>query len=339
MNPSSNTSAAIAAMIAFSTNAAGPILRNASKADPIGKSETCLRPVLRALLIGSVAHPVLACGQLIAQSAPVRLGRKAPYLINLCKILCTPRKKDVSPKPVLVPASNRKAESRHPRGTPFRTGPGKFASRLAQSQRRGPVPRQIKKYAFADRQNSRRRVPVPVLPVDDLHSAQPTARSHPPSAVIVEERFAFWNDTMVVGSSAAHRERTPLRQLSRHPHEHFSRIRSRALVGTSCHARLPVRCPLRGQAHTFTMVCTGEIKEIAVHPHVQLVLRLLPQGKQARVRLCTHGIEGQNPLKLPLGFLCVIGCLQRARVGRAQIGALGIEFHGAIQRPERILPP
>src|SRR5258708_37279133 len=96
MNPSSNTSAAIATTIAFSTNAAGPILRNVSKADPIGKSETRLRPVLRALLIGRVARPVLPCGQLVAQPAPVRLGRKAPDLINLCEVLCALRKEDVS---------------------------------------------------------------------------------------------------------------------------------------------------------------------------------------------------------------------------------------------------
>src|SRR4029077_3948740 len=100
-------------------------------------------------------------------------------------------------------------------------------------------------------------------------------------------------------------------------HEDLSSIRACALVETARHACLPMRRPLRGQADSFVVVRTGEIKEIVVHPYAQLMLRLTPQGKQASVRLRTRRIEDQSLLKLQLGFLRVISCPQRARVGCA----------------------
>src|SRR5260370_11950839 len=83
IKPSNNMSATITEMIAFTTKAAGPSLRNVSKADAIGKSETCLPPVLRALLIGCEARHVFTRRQLQAQAAAVRMRRKLPDLIPL----------------------------------------------------------------------------------------------------------------------------------------------------------------------------------------------------------------------------------------------------------------
>src|SRR5713101_6481936 len=132
IKPSNNTSATFAEMIAFTTKAAGPSLRNVSKADAIGKSKTCLPPVLRALLIGCEARHVLARRQLEAQTATVSMRRKLPDLIHLREILCPHRVEDISTQAALVPSSDRKSESCHPRRTPFRAG--KMASRSCQPQ-------------------------------------------------------------------------------------------------------------------------------------------------------------------------------------------------------------
>lgn len=55
------------------------------------------------------------------------------------------------------------------------------------------------------------------------------------------------------------------------------------------------------------------------------------------MRLRTRGIQGQKSLKFLLGFPWVIGCPQRAGVGRAQVGTFGIEFDGAVEPMERFL--
>src|ERR1700732_4249583 len=96
MKPSNNTSATITEMIAFRTKAAGPSLRNVSKADAIGKSKTCLPPVLRSLLIGCEARKVLARRQLELQTAAVSMRRKLPNLIYLREIFCPQRIEHIS---------------------------------------------------------------------------------------------------------------------------------------------------------------------------------------------------------------------------------------------------
>src|SRR5258706_8190703 len=132
IKPSNSTSATITEMIAFTTKAAGPSLRNVSKADAIGKSKTCLPPVLRSLLISCEAGHVLTRRQLQAQTAAVRMGRKLPDLIHLREIFCPHRIEDISSQAALAPSSDRKSESCHPRRSPFRAG--KMASRSSQSQ-------------------------------------------------------------------------------------------------------------------------------------------------------------------------------------------------------------
>src|SRR5260370_26102112 len=92
---SNNTSATITEMIAFTTKAAGPSRRNVSKAGAIGKSKTCLPPVLRSLLIGREARHVLACRQLKAQTAAVGMRRKLPDLIHLREIFGPHRVEDI----------------------------------------------------------------------------------------------------------------------------------------------------------------------------------------------------------------------------------------------------
>src|SRR5260370_31868794 len=130
IKPSNNTSATITEMIAFTTKAAGPSLRNVSKADAIGKSKTCLPPVLRSLLIGCEARYVLTRLQLQAQTATVCMRRKLPDLIHLREIFRPHRIEDISSESALVPLGDRKSESCHPRRTPFRTR--KLSSRSRQ---------------------------------------------------------------------------------------------------------------------------------------------------------------------------------------------------------------
>src|SRR5438445_6477448 len=115
IQPSNSTSATITEMIAFTTKAAGPSLRNVSKADAIGKTKTCLPPVLRALLIGCEARHVLARRQLEAQTAAVSTRRKLPDLIQLREIFRPDRVEDISSQTVLVPSGDRKSESCHAR--------------------------------------------------------------------------------------------------------------------------------------------------------------------------------------------------------------------------------
>src|SRR4029077_13937736 len=107
IKPSNNTSATITEMIALTTKAAGPSLRNVSKADAIGKSKTCLPPFLRSLLIGCEARHVLARRQLEAQTAAVRVRRKLPDLINLREILRPYRIENISSQAALVPSGDR----------------------------------------------------------------------------------------------------------------------------------------------------------------------------------------------------------------------------------------
>src|SRR4051794_33653861 len=102
-------------MIAFSTKAAGPSVRNVSKADAITKSKTCLPSVLRSLLIGCEPCYVLARRQLETQPAAIRLRRKLPDLIHLRKIFCAHRIEDISSEAAYVPAGDRKSKSCHSR--------------------------------------------------------------------------------------------------------------------------------------------------------------------------------------------------------------------------------
>src|SRR6266851_5810688 len=203
IKPSNNTSATITEMIAFTTKAAGPSLRNVSKADAIGKSKTCLPPVLRSLLIGCESRYILARRQLQAQTAAVRMRRKLPYLIHLREIFRPHRIEDISSQAALVPSGDRKSESCHPRRTPFRAG--KMASRSRQPQRPRPVMRQVKECCLINRKNARRRIPVPVLPVVNFNSANDFASSEFPPLVVIEECFIFRNNIIVMSHRTAHR--------------------------------------------------------------------------------------------------------------------------------------
>src|SRR5260370_37546445 len=110
IKPSNNMSATITEMIAFTTKAAGPSLRNVSKADAIGKPETCLPPVLRALLIGCEPRHAFTRRQLQAQAAAVRMRRKLSHLIHLRELFCPHAIEDISYYAVVVPPGSRTSE-------------------------------------------------------------------------------------------------------------------------------------------------------------------------------------------------------------------------------------
>ena len=80
-----------------------------------------------------------------------------------------------------------------------------MASRAGQSYRPRPVVRQVKQGHLIDGQNARRCVPIPVLPIDNFQPVQKLATSEPPSLVVVEERFVFRNDIVVMSCRSTHR--------------------------------------------------------------------------------------------------------------------------------------
>src|SRR5579863_209362 len=86
MTPRSTASATIAAMIAFSTNAAGPYWRSASKVDAITQSVACFGAALSSPLINAVYGDVLARRKLISQSPSVTLRSETSDLIHACEI-------------------------------------------------------------------------------------------------------------------------------------------------------------------------------------------------------------------------------------------------------------
>src|SRR5260370_16735425 len=115
MNASSSASATMATTIAFSTNAAGPSLHSFSKADSIAPSETGVRSVLRALLVGGEARNVLPRRYLQAQSATVGLRSESSDLIHPREIFRAPGEQYLPGKPPPAPSRQRTS---HPLNSP-----------------------------------------------------------------------------------------------------------------------------------------------------------------------------------------------------------------------------
>src|SRR5579859_378123 len=120
MNARSNPSAAMAAMMALKTNAAGPSLQSFSKMDPIAHSKTGVGAVLRAFLIACKSRQVLPVCNLQPQSAAVSLRRKTSDLIHDREIFCSGGEEDISRKPSVAPVSERKSKACDSRRPPFR---------------------------------------------------------------------------------------------------------------------------------------------------------------------------------------------------------------------------
>src|SRR5260370_13768178 len=119
MNASTSGSATMATTIAFSTNAAGPSLHSFSKADSIAPSETGVRSVLRALLVGGEARNVLPRRYLQAQSATVGLRSESSDLIDPREIFRARGEEYASGKPPLAPSRQTKSQARNSGKPPF----------------------------------------------------------------------------------------------------------------------------------------------------------------------------------------------------------------------------
>src|SRR5258708_22919119 len=140
--------------------------------------------------------------------------------------------------------------------------------------------RQIKERRFMNRKNARRRIPVPVLPVVNLHSAQDFCSAEFPASVVIEERLIFRNDIIVMSRRPTDRERTPPRYLSTEARHEFFRFRSPAPVNSARHAGPPVRCPLRGETQSFIVIGISKTKEVSVRSHPHLLPGFAAQRKQ-----------------------------------------------------------
>src|SRR6266699_4464 len=182
MNPSSNTSAAIAATIASTTNAAGPSLRKASKADDICESKTCVAAVLRAFLICPGAGELLERAKLKAQPAAVRLRSELSDLVHLGEVFRAGCKEHVAAQSALAPARYRKCEPRRAGGPPFCRRASEMTARLREAQRPAPLPRQVDNAHPVQSQDSRQCVPIPVRAVGKLRAANNCRRQSSTSA-------------------------------------------------------------------------------------------------------------------------------------------------------------
>src|SRR5215831_18322315 len=112
INARSSPSAAIAAIMALKTKAAGPSLQSFSKMDPIAHSKHRVSAVLRAFLIGAESCHVLPVCNLQAQSAAVGLRCKTADLIHDREILCPRSKGNISRKAPVAPMCKRKSKAR-----------------------------------------------------------------------------------------------------------------------------------------------------------------------------------------------------------------------------------
>src|SRR5438445_8594301 len=96
MKASSKPSAIAAAIMAFSTKAAGPSLQSFSKTDAIAGSGVTVGAILRALLIGIRKGRIHARRKLTTQPAAIRLRRKSPDLVRTCEVFRTGCEKNIS---------------------------------------------------------------------------------------------------------------------------------------------------------------------------------------------------------------------------------------------------
>src|SRR5712692_1289483 len=135
MKASSSPSAAMAATMAFSTNAAGPSLHSFSKMDAIAKSETGVRSVLGAFLIRAVDGPILPCRKLKSQSTAVGLRSESPDLIYLRKILRSGGEEYISGQSPFAPMRQRKSQAHNSGRPPLHTCAGKRAPGAGGAQR------------------------------------------------------------------------------------------------------------------------------------------------------------------------------------------------------------
>src|SRR5579862_1170565 len=139
MNANNSPSAATAATMAFSTNAAGPSLQSFSKMDAIAHPETRVGLALGPLLVACVPCHVLPGRHLEAQTPAVGLRSEPPDLIRDGEVFRSDGEEDISAKALVPPVFERKSKSCNPGRTPFRTRPRESASRAGPRQGEGPL--------------------------------------------------------------------------------------------------------------------------------------------------------------------------------------------------------
>src|SRR5260370_8091657 len=95
------------------------MLQSVKNAGSIAPSESGVRSVLRAILVGGEARNVLPRRYLQAQSATVGLRSESSDLIHPREIFRACGEEYVPGKPPLAPSRQRKSHSRHSRRPPF----------------------------------------------------------------------------------------------------------------------------------------------------------------------------------------------------------------------------
>ena len=198
MNASRSPSATSAAKIAFKTMPAGPSLWINLKMDSIAESKRSLYSVLGSFLIGGVGGQVLPPRELKFEPAAVRLRRKSSDLIHKCKIFGTRRKEHVSAQPALTSRCQRKSQPRCSGGPPLRSSARKTAPRTQQTERPCPIPWQVKCCCTVQRQDARRRKPVPMFLQRRFGAPQKPGFANSPASVVAIEGFGLRNNSHIV---------------------------------------------------------------------------------------------------------------------------------------------
>src|SRR6266571_3481944 len=313
MKPINRASATTAARMAFSTKAAGPSLRNDSKTDSIVDSKCCVGAPLRALLISSIGGDILARRESKAEPAAIGVRGKAAELIHAREVLRPRRKKRVPREPALAEARQRETEARCAGRPPFRRSRRETAARARQSDRPGKFMRKIDEGRAGHRQNARGRIPEPVRAAARFQSPEKARFREPPTAAVLEKRFAARNDSLVASHGAPDGERAPVRGTAGDTGRGLVREKARALVERCGKIRAPARRPARGQAGRLRVIGIREVEPIRIGADAQLVMRLWTQRREPVARFTVRRVEIHRGGEIGVRF--------RAAIERAQDAA------------------
>src|SRR5712692_6000959 len=291
MKPINRASATIAAKMASSTKAAGPRLRNDSKTAPIAPSKCCVGAPLGALLIARVGGDILARRESKSESPAIGVRGKAAELIYAREVLRPRREKHVPREPAPAEARQREIEARCAGRPPFRRNRRETAARTRQGDRPGKFMRKIDERRAGHRQNARGRIPEPVRAAAGFQSPEKARFREPPTATVLEKRFAARNDALVASDGASNGERAPIRGTAGDTGSGLVREKARALVERCGKIRAPARRPARGQAGRLRLIGIREVEPIRIGANAQLVMRLRTQRREPVARFAARRVE------------------------------------------------
>src|ERR1700719_885622 len=278
MNASSRQSTASATKMAFATNAAGPMRRSLLKAEPIVQSEIGVISVLAALLVGGVRTDTLPRGNGEFQSSAVRLRSKTAYLIDAREILNSRCKKDVARKLLPFSTDDWECQTRSFRGAPLVAQAWERGLRLSYPYQKRPVARQIDKTHTGEGLNFGVAIPVPVLLISELESANEPRLADFQPTIQLEESFSLGDHATIVRSRSSHGQPSPFWKLGTDAGLKLRGVRRAPLKEVPNKCGAPMRSPLRLKVEPFVIVWIQEIERVIFLADAQFVLGFPEDG-------------------------------------------------------------